>query len=102
MSVLRISGKSRSAGSPPPISPPSSLRRLLRRLLRRGFLLRRLLRLGYEGQEGFGGQDGGQDDRQAGPATGSFKGLHAASKILAALAIEDLLVEEDAGVPSSR
>ena len=92
MSVLRISGKSRSSGTPPPFSPPSSLRRLLRRLLR----------LGYEGQEGFGGQDGGQDDRQAGPATGSFKGLHAASKILAALAIEDLLVEEDAGVPSSR
>ena len=28
--------------------------------LRQGFLLRRLLRLGYEGQEGFGGQDDGQ------------------------------------------
>jgi hypothetical protein len=62
-----------------PISPPSNLRHLLCYLLRRGFLLR----------QGFGGQDGGQNNRQAGPTQWLFQEPPAESKFLAAQAVED-------------
>ena len=37
--------------------------------------LRRLLRLGFLLRQGFGGQDGGQDDRQTSPSQWFFQGL---------------------------
>lgn len=41
-------------------------------LLRQGFRRRRLLRRGYEGQEGYGGQDDGQVSDRGSVIGGSF------------------------------
>ena len=54
------SGSGVSSGRLPKVLSFSRTEILTTDRLRQGFLLRRLLRLGYEGQEGFGGQDDGQ------------------------------------------